>query len=510
MAQEVRVRFAPSPTGGLHIGGVRTALYNYLFARNQGGRFILRIEDTDQARKVAGAEEYIAEALAWCGIEPDESPQKGGSFGPYRQSERLPLYREHVEQLLADGHAYYAFDTPEELTALREKLQQEKAAVQQYGISTRMGMRNSLTLPQEETERLLAAGTPYVIRLKVPAAEPIIVNDIVRGEVKVESAIIDDKVLLKSDGYPTYHLANVVDDHLMQISHVIRGEEWLPSAPLHVLLYRLLGWQEQMPQFAHLPLLLKPEGTGKLSKRDADKHGFPIFPIAWHDPRTGETAAGFREQGYLPQAVVNFLALLGWNPGTEEEVFSLDRLGAIFDLHRINKAGARFDIEKAKWYNQIYLRQQPMAELTARFMAEVTAKGYPCNEAKARAIVELLRERAIFFADFWNQGHFFFVAPTEYDGQMARKKWNDDVAAVLAAFAEKLTGELTEDPEATKQTLWEVANEKGLGIGKVMPGLRLAMTGSGGGPDLMQIINILGAKETADRIHKAIATLNNN
>ncbi len=508
MAKEVRVRFAPSPTGGLHIGGVRTALYNYLFARNRGGKFILRIEDTDQSRKVDGAEEYIVEALAWLGIEPDESPQKGGVSGPYRQSERLAHYRQYIDQLLAAGHAYYAFDTPQELTAMREKLQQEKAAIQQYGISTRMGMRNSLTLPQAEVEALLKSGTPYVVRLKVPEGQTLVVDDVVRGQVKVESAIIDDKVLLKADGYPTYHLANVVDDHLMQITHVIRGEEWLPSAPLHVLLYQLLGWQNEMPRFAHLPLLLKPEGTGKLSKRDADKHGFPIFPIAWHDPRTGNTADGFREHGYLPEAVVNFLALLGWNPGTEEEVFALPRLVEIFDLQRINKAGAKFDIEKAKWYNQIYLRQQPADQLTRQFLAEIKQKGHACSEAKARAIVALLLERVTFFADFWNQGQFFFVLPAEYDRQMARKKWGREVARVLSAFARKLTGERVADTDATKQALWEVANEHGLGLGKVMPGLRLALTGGSGGPDLMQIIKILGAEETANRIQKAIATLN--
>jgi glutamyl-tRNA synthetase len=508
MAKEVRVRFAPSPTGGLHIGGVRTALYNFLFARNQGGKFILRIEDTDQARKVAGAEEYIAEALKWCGIEADESPQSGGEFGPYRQSERLNIYKKHLDQLLSSGHAYYAFDTPQELTIMREKLQEEKAAVQQYGISTRLSMRNSLTLGKEEATKLIESGEPYVVRVMVPEKQTIIVNDIVRGEVKVESDLVDDKILLKSDGYPTYHLANIVDDHLMEISHVIRGEEWLPSAPLHVLLYQLFGWQDTMPVFAHLPLLLKPEGSGKLSKRDADKHGFPIFPIEWHAPGTDEAVTGFREQGYMPEALVNFIALLGWTPGTDEEEFSMSQLTKIFNLNRINKAGAKFDIEKAKWFNQTYLRKQPLDLLADKFRQEVENEGYACSEQKAREIIGLLIERATFFADFWNQGKFFFVRPSEYDEQMARKKWNKEVADVLANFADNLTESLVESADDTKQLLWEEANKLGLGIGKVMPGLRLAMTGSSDGPDLMGVIKVLGAKEASERIQQAVETLN--
>jgi glutamyl-tRNA synthetase len=507
MAKDVRVRFAPSPTGGLHIGGVRTALYNYLFARKTGGKFILRIEDTDQSRKVEGAEEYIIKALDWCGINPDEGSGIGGDFGPYRQSERLEIYGQYVKQLLDSGNAYYAFDTPEELTAMREKLQEAKADMQQYGITTRMGMCNSLTLSQDDTNKRLDKGSPYVVRLKVPENQKVIVNDIVRGEVVVHSTIIDDKILLKSDGFPTYHLANVVDDHLMEITHVIRGEEWLPSAPLHVLLYQLFGWEDEIPEFAHLPLLLKPEGSGKLSKRDADKHGFPIFPIEWNDPRTEDKIRGFREQGYLPEALINFLALLGWNPGTEEEVFDLDRLTELFDLNRINKAGAKFDIEKAKWYNQIYLRNEPIDQLAKRFKAEAESNGHTCDSETAEEIIGLLIERVNFFEDFWNQGSFFFVVPTEYDEQMARKKWDSDVAKILLAFAEKLTDALTDDPENTKQVLWEVANEAGLGIGKVMPGLRLAMTGSGGGPDLMGIIKVLGADETRNRIQKAIEHL---
>jgi glutamyl-tRNA synthetase len=508
MAREVRVRFAPSPTGGLHIGGVRTALYNYLYARNHGGKFVLRIEDTDQARKVDGAEEYIIEALKWCGIEPDEGPNIGGNYSPYRQSERLAIYRDHVNQLLASGNAYYAFDTPEELTTMRERLQKEKAAIQQYGISTRIGMRNSITLGSEEAEKLIAAGIAYVVRIKVPENQTIIVDDIIRGRVEVDSATIDDKILLKSDGFPTYHLANVVDDHLMEISHVIRGEEWLPSAPLHVLLYQLFGWRATMPEFAHLPLILKPEGSGKLSKRDAEKHGFSIFPIAWHDPATGETIDGFREQGYIPEALVNFLALLGWNPGTEEEEFDLARLAEIFDLKRINRAGAKFDVEKAKWFNQLYLRKQPGNLLADEFKRVVEQKGYACSDEKINDIIALLMERVVFFSDFWNQAELFFVKPLEYDEQMARKKWSNEVSEVLATFTKKLTDSIAASTEETKQLLWEAANEQGLGIGKVMPSLRLALVGYNGGPDLMNIIKILGAKETSERIQEAFLALN--
>ena len=508
MAQEVRVRFAPSPTGGLHIGGVRTALYNYLFAKNQAGKFILRIEDTDQSRKVDGAEDYILEALSWCGINPDESPAHGGDFGPYRQSERLAIYQEYAEQLIKSGSAYYAFDTPEELTAMREKLQAEKADLQQYGITTRMSMRNSLTLSEAETKERLESGEPYVIRLKVDPDEQVVVNDLVRGQVEVSSNIIDDKIILKSDGFPTYHLANVVDDHLMQITHVIRGEEWLPSASLHVLLYQKLGWGDEIPQFAHLPLLLKPEGSGKLSKRDADKHGFPIFPLTWQDPRVGETAIGFREEGYLPAALINFLALLGWNPGTEEELFNLEKLVKSFNLAGINKSGAKFDIEKAKWFNQQYIRQLPVPSLAREFRADVASHNLDCSEEKAEQIVGLLLERVTFLADFWNLGSFFFVSPSEYDEQMARKKWTSEGAKTLGIYADQLEKNFPDSQENLKQLLWETADANGLGLGKVMPGLRLALTGSGGGPDLMDIMIVLGQLETVSRIRKAIERLN--
>lgn len=507
MAAEVRVRFAPSPTGGLHIGGVRTALYNYLFAQNQGGKFIVRIEDTDQKRKVEGAEKYIMDALQWCGIEPDESPFHEGDFGPYRQSERLDAYKKYAQQLLDSGRAYYAFDTPEALDAMRKKLQEEKAAIQQYGITTRMNMENSLTLSEEETKHRIESGDPYVIRLKVPENKSITVQDIVRGEVTVDSNLIDDKILMKSDGYPTYHLANVVDDHLMEISHVIRGEEWLPSAPLHVLLYKLLGWGTEIPKFAHLPLLLKPEGSGKLSKRDAEKHGFPIFPILWQDPKTNESVPGFREEGYYPAALVNFIALLGWNPGSDAEVFSMNELTKVFSLKGINKSGAKFDIEKAKWYNQIYLREQPQEEIETQYVEYVESKGFSCSIEKAARIVSLMADRVTFFTDYWNLGSFFFVEPSEYDEQMARKKWNTEVAAILKLFAQGLTSDLLKNGEELKQSLWDIANDNGSGIGKVMPGLRLALVGYGGGPDIVDIMQVLGVSETKHRIQTAIEKL---
>ncbi|MEN8250475.1 MAG: glutamate--tRNA ligase [Bacteroidota bacterium] len=503
MAKEVRVRFAPSPTGGLHIGGVRTALYNYLYARNQGGKFILRIEDTDQSRKVEGAEEYIVEALKWCGLEPDESPFIGGEYGPYRQSERLDIYQKYVDRLINEGKAYYAFDTPEELEAMRKELQEQKADVQQYGISNRMKMRNSLTLSDAETKNLLENNTPYVIRVKVPEDQTIVVNDIIRGEVKVDSNLIDDKILLKSDGFPTYHLANVVDDYLMKITHVIRGEEWLPSAPLHVLLYDLLDWSEDMPAFAHMSLLLKPEGSGKLSKRDAEKHGFPIFPITWHDPRTGAITEGFREQGYISGALINFLALLGWYSGSDEEVFTIEELAKIFRIEGINKSGAKFEIEKAKWYNEIYLRKEPKETLATNYLNDVNANGHECSSEKATDIIDLLIERVTFYSDFWKQGKFFFVAPETYDEKTARKKWDTEIANVLIQFSLAFAEQNPEKEEDIKQLLWETGNANGMGIGKLMPGLRLAMTGEGGGPDLMGILRVLGANEVRNRIVRA-------
>lgn len=504
---EVRVRFAPSPTGALHIGGLRTALYNYLFARRNAGTMILRIEDTDQARFVPGAEEYIKESLAWIGIRMDEGPTEGGPYGPYRQSERRIQYRGYAEELVARGHAYYAFDTPEELQAMRDRLTAAGVAQPQYNSLTRMQMRNSLTLPPQQVSDLLEAGTPYVIRIKVPKKEEIRLNDLIRGWVLVHSAQVDDKVLMKSDGMPTYHLANVVDDYLMKISHVIRGEEWLPSAPLHVMLYRYLGWEDAMPRFAHLPLLLKPDGNGKLSKRDADQMGFPIFPLDWTDPATGEKAVGFRETGYLPEALTNFLAFLGWNPGTEQELFTMDELIEAFSLERIGKAGARFDIQKAQWYNQQYLRRKSPGELAGYLLEALQEEQIPCTKEKAEAVAALMSDRITFPREIWTHGKYFFLPPSEFDEKAVAKRWNEEAVKTLGAFAEALTATVPFNAVNIKSTLEEVTTTSGTGPGKIMPALRLAVTGAAGGPDLMTIMEIVGKDEVRSRIESALKTL---
>ncbi len=507
MTRPVRVRFAPSPTGALHIGGVRTALYNYLFARQHQGQFILRIEDTDQGRFVPGAEAYIQEALAWCGIVPDESPDLGGPHAPYRQSERKAMYRQYAEQLVAAGHAYYAFDTPEALDEMRERLKRAKVATPQYNAITRLQMRNSLTLPEDEVRRLMDAGTPYVVRLKIPRKEEIRLHDLVRGWVLVHSNTLDDKVLLKGDGMPTYHLANVVDDHLMEITHVIRGEEWLPSAPTHVLLYRFLGWEDTMPQFAHLPLLLKPDGNGKLSKRDAERHGFPVFPLQWHDDPSGQTVAGFREAGYLPEAMRNFLAFLGWNPGTAQELFSEDELIAAFRVERIGKAGIKFDIDKAKWYNQQYLRQRSDADLATFLMEAARQHGTDVPMARAERVVALVKERATFPQDLWAEGQYLLAPPAHYDEAVAAKRWNDEALAVLHAFRDRLRGQAALTADEARTHLNAAADAAGIKLGKVLQAVRLAITGVGAGPDLMEIIAILGPEETVGRIDRAEQTL---
>ncbi len=505
--KEVRVRFAPSPTGALHIGGVRTALYNYLLARRYKGTMILRIEDTDQNRFVPGAEDYILRSLEWVGIKIDEGVGVGGPHAPYRQSERKAIYSQYATQLIESGHAYYAFDTEQELEAMRERLKAAGVAIQQYNSITRMEMRNSLTLPPEEVQALIQAGTPYVIRLKVPRKEEVRLNDLIRGWVMVHSSQIDDKVLMKSDGMPTYHLANVVDDYLMKISHVIRGEEWLPSAPLHVLLYKFLGWEKEMPQFAHLPLLLKPDGNGKLSKRDADRLGFPIFPLTWKDPETGEVATGYRESGYLPAAFINFLVFLGWNPGTTQEIFSMDELVQEFSLERITKAGARFDIQKAQWYNQHYLRQKSAEELAEFLLASLTKETVPCTHEKALAIVGIMRERVTFPQDFWEQGRYFFQPPAVYDEAVVSKRWNPDAVKVLSAFRDAVNRLDQFTAGMAKETLESVTGELGIGTGKILQALRLALTGSGGGPDLMAIMEIIGKNEVVSRIDVALKTL---
>lgn len=502
--REVRVRFAPSPTGALHIGGVRTALYNYLLARQTGGTMILRIEDTDQVRFVPGAEEYILKSLEWVGIKIDEGVGVGGPHAPYRQSERTGIYKKYAQQLIENGYAYYAFDTEQELEDMRQRLKSAGVDNQQYNSITRLQMRNSLTLGEAQVKDLLASGTPYVIRLKVPKKEEIRLNDMIRGWVMVYSHQIDDKVLMKSDGLPTYHLANVVDDYLMKISHVIRGEEWLPSAPLHVLLYKYLGWENEMPQFAHLPLLLKPDGNGKLSKRDADMMGFPIFPINWTDPKTNETAVGFREAGYLPEALINFLALLGWNPGTAQELFSMDELINTFSLERIGKAGAKFDINKAQWFNQQYLRTKPSADLAAYLLKSLADNEISCPEEKAEKIVNIMRDRVTFPQDFWLQGKYFFIAPRSFDESVTSKRWNDDVVKVLTAFKDEIlsTGELKAD--LAKSTLERVTTQLAIPTGKILQALRVAITGVGAGPDLMMIMEILGKNEITERIDYAL------
>lgn len=507
MNQEVRVRFAPSPTGALHIGGVRTALYNYLFAKKLKGKFILRIEDTDQSRFVASAEEYITNSLAWVGINPDEGPKVGGSFGPYRQSERKSLYQQYAQKLLDDGNAYYAFDTPEELNAMRERLKAAKVDSFQYNAITRMQMSNSLTLSDNEVKAKIEAGEPYVIRLKIPRKEDIRLNDLVRGWVMVHSSAIDDKVLMKSDGMPTYHLANVVDDHLMKITHVIRGEEWLPSAPLHVLLYRYLGWEDSMPQFAHLPLLLKPDGNGKLSKRDGDKLGFPVFPLNGDFPGKdgkSEHFSGFKEAGYLPDAFLNFIALLGWNPGTEDEIFSLKELVNSFSIERIGKSGAKFDIEKAKWFNQQYLKEKSGTELV-QFIRPVATNDY--SEQQLIQICEALKVRVEFPQQLQEEASIFFKPPMSYNEKVISKKWNDTVAQMLRYFATELQLVTKIRAEEAKDMLNNILDKNGVKIGMVMQSLRVVLTGKPSGMDLMKIIEILGPNESAKRISIALQTI---
>jgi len=508
MSKEVCVRFAPSPTGALHIGGLRTALYNYLFAKKNGGKFLLRIEDTDQNRYVPGAEDYIKKSLEWIGIEPDESPWNPGEAGPYRQSERKSMYMEYAQYLLDQGHAYYAFDTPDELDEMRKRLTAARVVSPQYNSITRTQMNNSLTLPSDEVKVRLDSGEPYVIRIKIPRKEEVRLNDLVRGWVMVHSNSLDDKVLMKSDGMPTYHLANIVDDHLMGITHVIRGEEWLPSAPLHVLLYKFLGWEDTMPQFAHLPLLLKPDGNGKLSKRDADKHGFPIFPLNWTNPENGELVDGFKEAGYLPDAFLNFLAFLGWNPGDQREMFSIEELIEAFSIERIGKSGTKFDINKAKWYNEQYLRNKSNIELSGYLLSDLAKEDVTISAEKAEKIVSLMKERATFPSDLWKEGRFMVFAPKEFDQQIVNKKWNQDVVTILTTFEEKL-GSLTTTLTAdmSRNMLGETAEEKEIKLGKIMQAVRLAITGVGAGPDLMQIFEILGKEELIIRINFALKNI---
>ncbi len=537
----IRVRFAPSPTGPLHMGGVRTALFNYLFARKHQGTMILRIEDTDQGRFVPGAEEYIMESLQWCGIEIDEGIQEGGAFGPYRQSDRKAIYKQYADQLIESGWAYYAFDTAEELEVRRQKAegknQEEESGIKEqgafaYDTATRMGLRNSLTLGKMEVEGLLASGARYVIRFRMPEDHEIVMQDIIRGEVRVTTATIDDKVLFKSDGMPTYHLANVVDDHLMEISHVIRGEEWLPSLPLHVMLYKAFGWTDTMPQFAHLPLILKPSGNGKLSKRDGDKLGFPVFPINWNNPETNEVYSGYREAGYFNDAFVNILALLGWNDGTDQEIYSMDELIEAFSLERVGKSGSRFDPEKAKWFNHQYMLLKSDEEIAEEFLkaegrrqkAEISNKeeeisssvGEDSNNNMAEKewdrvvkIVALVKERAGFVKDIWSQAWFFFEAPTTYDESVIKKRWSPEMPLILTELSSLLRTNFCLSPSDFSPKEYEdlikghiAANS--LNMGSVMNILRLCLVGSSMGPGVFDIMALLGPEEVVARIERAV------
>ena len=504
MSKPVRVRFAPSPTGPLHIGGVRTALFNYLYAKKNNGTFYLRIEDTDQNRFVEGAEEYIMEALEWLGIAPVETVGKNEKFGPYRQSERKELYKQYADRLIASGNAYYAFDTPDSLDTLRKQFE-TKGKTFIYNHSNRETLNNSLALSKEETEAKIANGEEYVIRFKTPVNETLHLSDIIRGEVKFETSLLDDKVLFKSDGMPTYHLANIVDDHLMETSHVIRGEEWLPSMPLHVMLYRSFGWDA--PEFAHLPLILKPIGNGKLSKRDGDKMGFPVFPLEW---KTEEgISSGYREKGFFPEAVVNFLALLGWNDGTEKELFSLEELAATFDLKRVHKSGAKFDPEKNKWFNHQYLIQKSDEELAKQFLpivAEQTGKIEAIEINKLTKIVSLIKERAHFVNEFWELSNFFFEEPTAYD-EKAAKNWKEETPQLMKNLIEVLN-EIDDFTSNTIETIvkeWMTRNE--IGMGKIMQPFRLSLVGALKGPHLFDIVELIGKEETIKRIQKAVTTL---
>ena len=508
MMSEVRVRFAPSPTGPLHIGGVRTALYNYLFAKNKGGKMILRIEDTDQARFVKGAEQYIIDSLKWCGIEFDESVISGGDFGPYKQSERKTMYLPYAEQLVKDGFAYYAFDTSEELTAMRERMKSAGVPSPQYNAVTRTTMQNSLALSEDEVTKRMEAGESYVIRIKMPRNEEVKLNDIIRGWVVVNTNNMDDKVIFKSDGMPTYHLANVVDDYLMKITHVIRGEEWLPSAPLHVLLYRYLGWEDKMPQFAHLPLILKPDGNGKLSKRDGDRLGFPVFPTEWMNPETKEISSGYRESGYIKEAFINMLSFLGWNPGTTQEIFSIEGLIESFSLERVGKAGAKFDVDKTRWFNQQYLRSKSKEDLSQDLQIILKENGVEAEDSFVATVCEQLKERSTFVKDMWEEGIYYFAAPTTYDEKTIRKKWKEDTPKYMLELKDRLSELSDFSSESIEIEFKKYLEENELGMGKLLPAFRVSLTGLGMGPSLFDIASLLGKEETIKRMETALEKIN--
>ncbi len=503
MERKVRVRFAPSPTGPLHIGGVRTALYNYLFARKNGGDMILRIEDTDSQRFVPGAEDYINEALAWLGIGIDEGVREGGKYGPYKQSERRDIYREHVKMLLDNGKAYIAFDTPQELEAARAATPNF-----QYDASTRMSMRNSLTMSAEEVQRLIDGGEKYVVRFKIEPGRDVEVNDLIRGKVVINSSVLDDKVLYKSaDDLPTYHLANIVDDHLMEVSHVIRGEEWLPSAPLHVLLYEAFGWADTMPAFVHLPLLLKPDGKGKLSKRDGDRLGFPVFPLEWHDPKSGEISSGYREKGYLPEAVVNFLALLGWSPGDDTEIMNIDQLIAKFSFDHCSKSGAKFDFEKGKWFNHKYLQEMPDAALAEQFKTVLNENGVnpaDFSDDYIQRAVAMVKSRANFVKDLWEQAHFFFTTPETYDPKAIKKRWTPETPAILRELITRLRNLPSLEPVKAEEDIIGWITERGYHMGNVMNAFRLTVVGECKGPHMFDIVELMGIDEISNRVEKGI------
>ena len=504
MERKVRVRFAPSPTGALHIGGVRTCLYNYLFAKQNNGELVFRIEDTDSTRFVPGAEEYILESFKWLGIKFDEGVSFGGEYGPYRQSERRDIYKKYVQQLLDSGHAYIAFDTPEELNSKRESI-----ANFQYDASTRLQMRNSLTLSKEEVEQLIAEGKQYVVRAKIEPNEEIVVHDIIRGDVHVNSSILDDKVLYKSaDNLPTYHLANIVDDHLMKISHVIRGEEWLPSAPLHVLLYRFFGWEATMPQFAHLALLLKPDGNGKLSKRDGDRLGFPVFPLEWHDPKSGDISSGYRESGYLPEAVINFLALLGWNPGNDQEIMSMDELISLFKLDKCSKSGAKFDFEKGKWFNHQYIQMTDNKILAEVFNKDIIANGINTPIEKVEQVVSYMKSRVNFINELWPLCSFFWIAPTEYDAKATQKRWKPETPKMMRELREILIEwNDFDNPDTTEEYVKQWCEKQEYGLGNVMNPFRLMLVGELKGPHMFEVTAVLGKEETIRRIDVALEKL---
>jgi len=502
--KNIRVRFAPSPTGPLHIGGVRTALYNYLFAKHLGGKFILRIEDTDQTRFVPGAQEYIVESFRWCGIEFDEGVTKGGPFGPYIQSERQEIYQQYSEQLLNSGHAYYAFDTSEALDNLRKEFEAEKKTFT-YNAEVRGKLHNSLNMSTEEVADLLKKEIPYVVRFAMSEDRIVLMNDLIRGQVEVNTKVLDDKVLFKSDGMPTYHLANIVDDHLMEISHVIRGEEWLPSLPLHVLLYEAFGWEA--PEFAHLPLLLKPEGNGKLSKRDGDRLGFPVFPLAWNDPKSGEISRGYREDGYFPEAFINMLALLGWNPGTEQEIFSMDELAKVFSIDRVGKSGSKFDPAKAAWFNHQYLIQKSNVELAGLFMPILQEKGFLGETEFVENVVGLVKERVNFVSEFWDQSNFFFITPETFDPLAVKKRWKADSYQQMT----ELKALLSKVDDFSASHLEDVTKawleEKQYGMGAVMNVFRIIVVGELKGPHLFDIIALIGQEETLNRLERGLHEL---